>query len=124
MLGEFLTRQLTQLGAFIASPQSGGDFGLRDFWLPRQGSTIAKDVDAAWDLVYWVSIFFFILVTFLLFLFMVRYRASKQHDSHAAPDHNTPLEVFWTVIPTAIVVVLFWQSYKAYIDMANPPLDA
>ncbi|MEM7026062.1 MAG: cytochrome c oxidase subunit II, partial [Pseudomonadota bacterium] len=56
--------------------------------------------------------------------FMVRYRASKQHDANAAPDHNTPLEVFWTVVPTAIVVVLFWQSYKTYMDLANPPLDA
>ena len=38
---------------------TGGD---ATFWLPRQSSTIAADVDWAWSVVYWVSAFFFSLV--------------------------------------------------------------
>jgi cytochrome c oxidase subunit 2 len=97
---------------------AGGD---ATFWLPRRSSSFAADVDWNWGMVYWVSVFFFALVTFLLVYFILRYRGKAYPN---APSHNTPLEVTWTVIPTLIVIVMFWNGYKTYLDMATPPQNA
>ena len=56
-----------------------------------------------------------------MFFFMVRFRKKAPEET---PHHNTPLEVMWSVIPTLIVVVLFWSGYKTYLDMATPPQNA
>jgi cytochrome c oxidase subunit 2 len=91
------------------------------FWLPKQGSTLAEEVDLNWGLVFWISVFFLALVTFLLVFFVIRFRARPGHREQASPTHNTPLEILWSVIPTLLVMVLFWQGYKTFLDMATPP---
>jgi cytochrome c oxidase subunit 2 len=106
------------LGAITAS---GGGAG---FWLPESGSTLAPSVDASWSLVYWISTFFFVLITFLVVFFVIRFRHREGHRAEETATHNTPLEVFWTAVPLAIVVVLFWQAYKAYLHMITPPDNA
>lgn len=91
------------------------------FWLPPRASTIADAVDWSWSFVFWVSTFFFLLVTGLLVLFVYRYRGDRTRE---APTHNTPLEVVWTAIPTIIVGFMFWNGYTTYLDMAVPPEDS
>jgi len=94
------------------------------FWLPRQSSSFAADVDRNWNLVFGVSLFFFALVMFLMVLFVVRYRRRPGKDSEPSASHNLPLEIVWSVIPTLIVIVLFWSGYKTYLHMVTPPRDA
>lgn len=93
-------------------------------WLPRQSSTVAAEVDATWALVYWISAFFFVLITFLVVWFVLRFRSREGHRAERTATHNTPLEVFWSVIPLAIVVVLFWQGFATYVNMATPPQNS
>jgi len=93
-------------------------------WLPQRGSTFAQDVDFSWDLVFWTSAFFFALITFLLLWFVLRYRERPGYVAGSATDHHTGLEIFWSVVPTLIVVGLFWSGYRTYLDMATPPAGA
>jgi len=93
-------------------------------WLPDAASTVAREVDASWNLVFWISVFFFALVTFLLFFFLIRFRSRAGHKVQASASHNTPLEVLWSVIPTLIVIVLFWSGYRGYLNMMTPPQNA
>lgn len=93
-------------------------------WLPERGSTFAAGVDFNWNLVFWISAFFFALVTFLLVLFVLRYRERPGYVAESAPSHSTSLEIFWSVVPTIIVVGLFWSGYRTYLDMATPPAGA
>lgn len=90
-------------------------------WLPEPASNLAEGVDFNWNLVFWVSTFFFALITFLLVFFVLRYRARPGREQEPSTTHNTPLEVLWSVIPTLIVIGLFWSGYRAYLDMAVPP---
>jgi cytochrome c oxidase subunit 2 len=94
------------------------------FWLPRQGSNFAAEVDSSWALVYWISVFFFVLITFLTALFVIRYRQRPGYTREGSTRHNTSLEIFWSVIPTLIVVVLFWSGYKVYLDMTVAPQNS
>lgn len=94
------------------------------FWMPKQGSTSAARVD--W-LFYWItgiSTFFFALVVFLLLYFVWKYRARPGHVEQPSAEHNTPLEVTWTVVPVLIVVWIFWEGFTGFVDLATPPENA
>ena len=69
---------------------------LGSFWLPKQSSTVAPQVDQAWNAVYWVAVFFFVLVVTGMVVFSWRYRRKKEGEVTSDVDHNTALEVIWT----------------------------
>lgn len=94
------------------------------FWLPRQGSELAASVDRSWNLVFGVASFFFLLVLALMVLFVWRYRGGPERGARSTTDHSTALEVLWSVIPTLIVVGLFWSGYSTFLKMVTPPAEA
>lgn len=112
------------LRAVASVVEGSATIGTGGFWLPERASTFAHRVDANWDLVYWVSVIFFALVTFLMFFFVFRYRGTHGDRATSKVTHHTGLEVFWSVVPTLIVVVLFWQGYKTFLDMVTPPQNS
>lgn len=108
-------------GAVRALVAAAGD---PTFWLPRQGSNLARGVDFNWNLVFWLSAFFCALVTGLMLWFVLRYRGRRGQEAEPSASHNTALEVFWSVVPTLLVIGLFWSGYKTFLDMVTPPGDA
>lgn len=94
------------------------------FWMPKQSSTIAPAVDAAFHTVLGVSAFFFILVIGAVILFAVRYRRRRQGERTSRIDHSTWLEVTWTAIPLAMLLGLFGMGLKGYIDASVAPAEA
>jgi cytochrome c oxidase subunit 2 len=98
--------------------------GEPSFWLPSQSSTIAQRVDSIWEFILWLSVFFFALVVVLGARFALKYRGSRGQGAQSSTDHNTLLEIVWTVIPTLLVVILFWIGFRTYIDMSTPPENA
>jgi cytochrome c oxidase subunit II len=94
------------------------------FWLPRQGSTIAPSVDAAWDAVYWVSILLFILVMGAATYFALKYKRRGENDRTSEIDHSFKIEVVWSVLPLIIVIGLFAIGAKGYIGSSVPPDEA
>jgi cytochrome c oxidase subunit II len=94
------------------------------FWLPRQGSTTAPEVDALFNAITWISIFFFVLIVVLMIYFVWKYRARAGHTAQHSAVHNTPLEITWTVIPVLIVVWIFWEGFTGFLDLSNPPDNA
>ncbi len=97
------------------------DAGPASFWLPQRASNLAEGVDWNWNFVLWINVVFFVLVTAVLLWFVWRYRNA---DAQPSPSHNMPLELTWTIVPTLIVVYMFWQGYVSYLDMATPPENA
>ena len=95
------------------------------FWMPVEGSTGAAAVDSVFSLVFWVAAFFFVLIVALMVVFVVRYRRRPGRlDAEPSPSHNTPLELTWTLIPIAIVIVIFVWGFKVYLDANTPPANA
>ncbi|MCC7409796.1 MAG: cytochrome c oxidase subunit II, partial [Phycisphaeraceae bacterium] len=37
------------------------------------------------------------------------------------PSHSTPLELTWSLIPTAIFLAIFYYGFKGFMDLAAPP---
>ena len=94
-------------------------------FLPPQGSTIASDVDSLFNLVLYVSIFFFVLVVGLSLYFIIRYRRRNEQPGLTSPiDHSLKLELLWTIIPTIIVSIIFVLGFTVYMKMKIAPKDA
>lgn len=112
------TSRLTAFGlAFLA--QVGGDF-----WLPDRAASGAGQVDSLFYLIFWISLFFFVLIVGLMIIFILRYRQRKGHEPEESPHHNTALELTWSLIPLALVIVIFYLGFKSFLDMSTPPQGA
>lgn len=90
----------------------------RDF-----GSTLAPLTDGSFWMITAVSAFFFIgIVSFMLFCV---FKFNHRKNPKASPIHgNVLLEVMWTVVPTIIVILMFFQSYTNYRYSKDVPADA
>lgn len=93
------------------------------FWLPNQGTSVAKDVDVAFMAAMWVSVFFFVVIVGAMVYFAWKYRRRTEGESTSDIHDNVKLEVAWSVIPLVIVVVLFFVGLKGYVNANVPPGD-
>jgi cytochrome c oxidase subunit 2 len=92
--------------------------------MPPASSTIASDVDWLFYLILYISIFFFVLVVGAATYFFIKYRRRGEIAPTSQVDHNIKLEIAWTVIPLAIVIVLFFLGFSLYMRMNVAPKDA
>ena len=91
------------------------------WWMPKQASTVAPQVDNLFHFILWVSVFFFVLITVLTVYFVIKYRHREGHSAQPTAAHSTALELTWTVIPTILVLMMFYFGFKGYMDMAVAP---
>ena len=82
-------------------------------WLPENVSTFGGDIDSLFHLIYYITAATFILVTVLMIVFLVIYRESP--GRRATYSHgNTTLEIIWTIVPAAILIVLSFMSVSTW----------
>jgi len=85
-------------------------------------SNFAKEVDFAFMFTLVVSVFFLVLITGLMIYFVVKY--NRKRNPKATNVHsNVFLEVTWTIIPTILVLIMFWYGWMGYVDMSEAPKD-
>ena len=87
-------------------------------------STYGREIDALFFLIYYITAATFILVTALMIWFLWKYR--DRGNRRATYTHgNTTLEIIWTVIPAAILIVLSFMSVSTWAKVKRevPPTD-
>jgi len=97
---------------------------LQELFLPPQASTHAKNVDDIFLFVTVLSIVFFIIVAFCALWFPVIYKRRSANDRTPHWTHNLSLEIFWSVIPLALVMVIFFWGFHAYMVGQVAPNDS
>lgn len=86
-------------------------------------SNFVEGVDFSMYLILGISVFFLVGITIVMVYFLFRY--SKKNNPVATNiAHNTYLEVIWTVIPTILVLIMFWYGWTGYKPMLTAPDDA
>ena len=93
-------------------------------WMPEQASTISGRTDWIFAFIFWVCMFFFLLVSILMVAFVIKYRHKPGVKRDTAGGHNTALEIIWTIIPTILVLIMFYYGIKGYLYMAVEPPNA
>jgi cytochrome c oxidase subunit II len=94
------------------------------FWLPPAASTLASEIDAIWDYIYYVDLFFFVVMVVAIVYLFVRYKQKHEGEPTADIKGNHTLEIAWSVGPTFLLVAMFWMGFKTYMNSAVPPADA
>ena len=95
----------------------------KTFWLPRGASTVAADLDWVFQFLNYINYFFFALVVGIMFYFMWKYRQKGREVYARGPSHHTALELGWTILPTIIVVFIFFVGFKGFMIAKTPPAN-
>ena len=93
-----------------------------NFWMPEGASIQAPGIDFTFQVINWINYFFFAGITLALIILVIRYRQKgKNVEFSPGPEHNTPLELTWTIIPTLILVGIFFMGFAGYLDLRTSP---
>ncbi len=85
----------------------------------------ATDVDQAFWINFWISIILFLSVIGPMVYFAWKYRADKVKDEDISDvTHNTVLEILWTLIPTSMLMVLFYFGYSSMKVIRTMPAES
>lgn len=88
-----------------------------------QATNFAHHVDNTFLIIVGICVFFLVLITTLLITFVIKY--NKKRNPKAVNIHgSTRLEIIWTIIPTLLVLYIFWLGWTDYKELATTPKDA
>ncbi len=88
-----------------------------------QSVNYAHSVDEAFLFILIVSVFFLVLITGLIITFIIKYNR-KKNPKPTNIHGNLPLEILWTIIPTVLVLIMFWYGWTGYKEITSPPDDS
>lgn len=63
-------------------------------------------------------------ITVVMIWFVIRYRRSKNPEPTSDSHGNLGIEIIWTVLPTLIVLSMFWYGWVNYKGLRNVPEGA
>lgn len=92
--------------------------------LPEQASTIAGPVDALLLFLTAVSAFFAGVIFLTVIVFAIKYRRRSEKERPRPIHGSLALEIFWTVIPLGLTMIMFGWGAWLYFIMSRPPADA
>lgn len=74
---------------------------------------------AAWSdglfmMIFWFSTVCFVVLMGLMVFFTIKYRRKPGVPAQPSPHHNLNLEILWTVVPSASMLVMFVLGFQGY----------
>jgi len=88
---------------------------------PDQGSTIAEGVDHLHYFLTFITLFFTFIIFSTIFYFAVKYRRRSEDERPPETKTYLPLELSWTLVPTALCVIVFGWGSSLYFRNSRPP---
>ncbi len=84
---------------------------------------VAAQVDQTFLLIFGVSAAILIGITVLMVWFVIRYRHTR-HPQAEDIRGNVWAEITWTLIPTLLVMAMFWYGWESFKALRSVPADA
>src|SRR4030067_3844285 len=91
--------------------------------IPRTTGPSGTIVEDVFFYIAAISVFLLVLITFLMIYFVIRYH----HKRNPEPENiegKTWLEILWTVLPTFLVMTMFYYGYTGFYIMKKVPEGA
>ncbi|MEJ2695830.1 MAG: cytochrome c oxidase subunit II [Candidatus Sulfobium sp.] len=86
-------------------------------------SNTSGKVESAFVIVTVMCVVLLVTITIAMLVFLFKY--NKKRNSRAAETKdNIPLEVTWTIVPTILVLIMFYFGWVNFEYIRNPPKDA
>lgn len=89
----------------------------------QNASSFVSQVDSAFVFIFGISLFFLVGITAFMVYYIIRYRKSKHAEATHIEGSNT-LEVIWTIIPTILVLSMFYYGWSGWKFQREIPEDA
>ncbi len=86
-------------------------------------SNIAGKINTSFIFVVGACIVLLVMVTLTMLFFLYKYNRKRNPVAREIRE-NLPLEVVWTVIPTLLVIVMFYFGWVDFDYIRNPPGNA
>ena len=86
-------------------------------------ANIPQTVNNVFYFILAISVVLLVLITFLMVFFVIKYHRKRNKEPKNI-EGNTWLEITWTVIPTLLVLGMFYYGWIGYKMMKDVPEDA
>ena len=86
-------------------------------------SNTAAKVDSAFIFIVGLSVCLLVLITFFMLYFVIKYNSRRNPKSENI-EGNLWLEIVWTVVPTLLVLAMFYAGWTNFAYIRNAPKDA
>ena len=86
----------------------------------EQASHSAAEVDALYYFIWAISAFFTVLIFCLIAFLSLRYRRRSEDERPRPTVESLRLELFYTVVPFGIVMVIFFWGVRTYFKVYGP----
>ena len=77
-------------------------------FIPESASTYSGDVDALYFYISGVTVFFTLLISFVIIFFVIKYRRRNAFEIPRPIEGSMKLETLWSVIPLLIAMTIFF----------------
>lgn len=86
--------------------------------------TTTQAVDPVFMFIFGVSLVLLIGITGTMLWFVVRYRRSRAPEPTSQSSGNIWLEIVWTLLPSLLVMAMFYYGWAGYLALRSVPKDA
>ena len=86
-------------------------------------SNFVHGVDKAFLIIFGISLFFLVLLTTIMIVFVIKYN-KKKHPNAVQVKDSSWLEFTWTAVPMILVLFMFYVGWQGFIPMRQAPKDA
>jgi cytochrome c oxidase subunit 2 len=84
---------------------------------------MANPADSTFFFILGIAVTLLVANTAVMIYFVIRYNRKRNPNAEDVPE-NLPLEIIWTVIPTILVLAIFFVGWKGFQYMRTVPPDA
>ncbi len=86
--------------------------------------TTNQAVDPVFMFIFGVCLVLLIGITVAMAVFVIRYHRSRSPEPTSQADGNLWLEIIWTVLPSLLVLAMFYYGWSGYLALRNVPKGA
>jgi cytochrome c oxidase subunit 2 len=91
---------------------------------PQPLITTTEAVDKAFYVIFGISGVALLGITVAMVYLVWRYNRKREPVPLSQKDHNIWLEITWTIIPSILVMVMFWYGWEGYLSLRRIPDNA
>lgn len=92
------------------------------YWAPPNITVGGQKIDGLLNFIFGLTLTVFVLTQVVYIIYIVKYRRRPGHKAHYSHGNNT-LEFWWTIIPTAIFLLLAVWSNRIWHELTQTPIN-
>ena len=86
--------------------------------------TTTEAIDPVFLFILGASLVLLLGITVVMVAFVIRFHRSRSPEPTSNADGNLPLEIVWIVLPTLLVLAMFYYGWAGYLTLRVVPKDA